>query len=497
MNKNTCLMMAAAAVAGNLWAADPALTIYNQQFAVVRDKLHLDLKRGLNAVNYSEATRQLEPDSVVLRDPSGRQPLQILEQNYRADAVSQGLLLSLFEGKTIRFETEEMLGGQIQKKLIQGKIIRSGYTRPMESLNRLMLENPLVNSEPLIEVNGELTFQLPGVPRFPSLPDTTILKPTLSWQINSTAEASFDAELGYVTGGFTWKADYNLVAPEKGDTLDLVGWVSINNQSGKSFEHARIKLMAGDVNKVQPPVRVAAGGRGGGGARGSAMVAAPPPVTEEAFDEYHLYTLEHPTTLLDREIKQVEFVQVSQIPCKPVYVYDGARLDFMRYSPALLRTAPDYGVTGNTKVSVMREFYNSTSNHLGMPLPKGRMRFYRLDTDGQMQFTGENDIDHTAKDEVIRVTVGNAFDVVGERRRTNIHVDTLRTISDESFEIKLRNHKTDPVTVRVVEHLRGLNWEVKPESDKYEKKDAQTIEFRVDVAPNGEKTLAYSVHYTW
>ena len=493
MKKNACLTIAAAVATAQLWAADPALTVYNQQFAVVRDKLHLDLKRGLNTVNYSEATRFLEPDSVVLRDPSGQHPIQVLEQNFRSDAISQSLLLALFEGKTIQFETTDSAGGQVQKKLVQGKILRSGYLHIPETLNRLLVDPAPTSLEPLIEVDGELICGLPGKPHFPSLPDNTVLKPTLSWRINSATDASFDAEIGYITGGFTWKADYNLVAPEKGDTLDLVGWVTFDNQSGRAFPNARIKLMAGDVNRVVRAAQpVARGGRGGG--MGGGLT---PTVTEETFDEYHLYTLEHPTTVLDHETKQVEFVRVSQIPSKPVYLYDGARVDFVRYTPALLRTTQDYGATGNTKVSVMREFYNSATNHLGMPLPKGRMRFYRLDTDGQMEFTGENDIDHTAKDEVIRMTVGNAFDVVGERRRTDIRLETSRSVSDESVEIKLRNHKAEAINVRVVEHLRGISWQITPESDKHEKKDAQTIEFRVGVAPNSEKTIDYTVHYSW
>ncbi len=223
--------------------AQPALTIYNQDFAVVRDTVPLNLKAGVNSVTYAEATARVEPDSVILRDPGGKHSLQILEQNYRNDPVSQALLLSLFEGKTIDFENIRMKDNTQTREIIRGKIIRSGFV-------------PGGNAEqPIIEVNGKLQFSLPGMPLFPDLGDDTILKPALNWLLQSDKPGKFDAEIGYITGGFTWEADYNLVSPEKGDMVDLVGWVTMNNQSGKTFRDAKIKLMAGDVNRIQPQVR--------------------------------------------------------------------------------------------------------------------------------------------------------------------------------------------------------------------------------------------------
>src|ERR1022692_1075320 len=223
--------------------AQPSLTIYNQNFAVVRDTLPLDLKSGTNDVRYTEATAHVEPDSVILRDPSGKSSLQILEQNYRNDPVSQELLLSLFEGKTIDFENLRMKDNTQAREIIPGKIIRSGFV-PGGS-----------TEQPIIEVNGKLQFSLPGEPLFPDLGDDTVLKPTLNWRLQSDKPGKFDAEVNYITGGFTWQADYNLVSPEKGSNVDVVGWITMNNNSGKTFENAKIKLMAGDVNKIQP-VRV-------------------------------------------------------------------------------------------------------------------------------------------------------------------------------------------------------------------------------------------------
>jgi hypothetical protein len=480
-----------------VFADPPALTIYNQDFAVVRDTVHLDLKAGLNTVNYNEATRSLEPDSVVLRDPTGRRALQILEQNYRADPVSQGLLLDYYVGRTIDFETQpEGVAGR--KELVRGKIIRSGYV-PQQP-GRFGPSPIPAENEPIIEVKGKLIFQLPGVPLFPGLPDDGILRPTLTWELNSSDAGRVDAELGYVTGGMSWEAAYNLIAPEKGDTLDLVGWVTIVNHTGKMFTDAKIKLMAGDVNKLQ----AASGGSATGGGRrlmyNSASLGAPPPVTEKSFDDYHLYSLARATTLRSEETKQVEFVRASGIPAKPVYIYDGALLAGPLYgwSPEMIRDRLEYGTEFSPKVMVMREFLNAESNHLGMPLPKGRMRFYRRDTDAQLEFTGENSIDHTPRNEKIRVIIGDAFDLVGERKRTNHKLDTDGRELDESFEIKVRNHKKESAKIRVVEHLyRWPTWEITAKSADYEKKDAQTIEFQLNIKPDGEQTVTYTVHYSW
>jgi hypothetical protein len=466
--------------AGSLAAfAQPALTIYNQDFAVVRDTVPLDLKSGGNNVRYADATARVEPDSVILRDPAGKHSLQIWEQNYRNDPVTQELLLSLFEGKTVDFETLRLKDNTQARELIPGKIIRSGFVPGGGA------------EQPIIEVNGKLQFTLPGTPLFPDLGDDTVLKPTLNWLLQSDKPGKFDAEVSYITGGFTWEADYNLVSPEKGDTVDLIGWVTMNNQSGKTFRDAKIKLMAGDVNKIQPQ----------NFSRSRTMVmeepaagAPAPAVTEKAFDEFHLYSLARPTTLLDREIKQVEFVRATDVKASTIYVYDGAESGF--YGGLIQDRG--YGTQCNKKVRVMREFVNAETNHLGIALPKGKLRFYRRDADGQMEFVGEDMIDHTPRNETIRVTTGNAFDLVGERKQTNFRVDSGDKWLDESFEIKLRNRKQEPAEFRVVEHLyRWNNWEITAKSDDFKKTDAQTIEFRVSVKPDEERTVIYTVHYSW
>lgn len=487
-------------------SGESSLTIYNEDFAVVRQSLPLDLREGTNEVRVTDITARMEADSVILRDPQGRRTLQILEQNYRADPVSLGLLLSLYEGKEIDFLVEKE--GQ-PNTYVRGRIIRSGYDPRWPGVQpygtamgrRLYDEEELdeVRSgagQPIIQVNGKLRFSLPGEPLFPSLTDNTILKPTLQWLLQTDAAGKLDAELSYITGGMKWEADYSLIAPVEGDVIDVIGWVTMDNRSGRTFENARIKLMAGDVAQIQSNAMYMMTGYS------NAARSAQPAVSEKAFDEYHLYTLNRPTTLRDGQTKHVEFLRAEGVQAQRLYVYDGARIDsrILRYGPSEnLRNNRDYGTQSNPKVWVMREFKNSAENHLGIPLPKGRMRFYRRGDDGQLEFVGENAIDHTPRDEMVRLRTGDAFDLVGERRRMDYRIDTERNWLDESFEIKLRNRKEQgSVEIRVVEHLyRWSTWEITEKSDSFAKTDSQTIEFRVQVPAGQEKTVTYKAHYTW
>jgi len=483
---------------------EASLTIYNQQFAIVRQKLPLDLKSGKSHVQVADITAHLEPDSVILRPLDTSRRLQILEQNYRNDPVTQELLLSLYEGKTIDFVRIDKDGNP---HVLEGKIVRSGYVphyRGVSDYGQQYYQQQASfaqagGEQPVIDVNGKLQFSLPGQPVFPALADDTVLKPTLSWELQTDKPGRLTAEFSYVTGGMNWDASYNVVAPPKGNVLELVGWVTLDNQSGRTFRDARIKLMAGDVNKVQPQRMIM---RGSLGAAAFGIGGEPfgPPVKEKAFDEYHLYSLEHSTTVHDRETKQVEMVRAVGVQSKTVYVYDGLRIDqnFQSWSAENIRQQESYGILFNPKVWVMQEFKNSAENHLGMPLPKGRVRFYRRDDDGQLEFTGENEIDHTPKDENIRIYTGNAFDMTGERTRTEYRADFNVRWIDESFEIKVRNHKTAPVDVRIVEHLyRWTGWDIVKNSDPFKKLDSKTIEFDAQVPPDGEKTVSYKVHYAW
>ena len=486
MNRSRLAVLLLPVFAASAAAQQPALTIYNQRFAVVRERLALDLKPGANRAQFSGVTTQVEADSVVLRDRAGKAQFSILEQSYRADTVSQSLLLSLNEGKEIDFL---VYGRDGAESVVRGKILRSGYQRGA----------PDGSGSPIVEVDGKLRFSLPGQPLFGALADDSILMPTLQWTIHAPEAAAFEAELGYVTGGMGWEATYNLVMPEKGDTLDLVGWVTVDNQSGVTFRDATIKLMAGDVNKLSP----AQPGLAGADAYylGAMRKAEMPQVTQKAFDEFHLYSLPLPTTLRDREQKQVEFVRAQGVKAQTLYVYDGAAIQNMRgWSMEVIRSQPDYGTQSNGKVWVMREFVNTKDNGLGIPLPKGKTRFYRRDdADGRIEFTGENRIEHTAKDERLRIYTGDAFDIVGERKRIDYQHDDNRKQMEEAFEIRVRNRKeNEAVEVRIVEHLyRWSNFEVVQKSHDFVKTDAQTIEYRVQVPAGGEQVVTYRVRYRW
>lgn len=494
------LLLAAAAAP----AQGPALTIYNQDFAVVRDRVVLDLKQGENAVQFVGVTTHLEPDSIVLRDPKAQVQFSILEQNYRADTISQGLLLSQYEGKELDFLVTDRDG---QERTVRGKVIRSGYEPNYAGMGRYGQQFAQRQQaagwhqgagQPIVEVGGLLRFTLPGQPVFPALTDDAILMPTLHWRLFAPQPARLDAELSYVTGGMSWQASYNLVAPEKGDTMDVTGWITIDNQSGKVFRDATVKLMAGDVNKIDPSALAPASDAYFLGAAMREQQA--PQVTEKAFDEFHLYSLPLPTTLQDRQQKQVEFVRATGVKAQTIYVYNGASLGQYRgWDARTIRSNPDYGTVSNGKVWVMREFVNSKDNGLGIPLPKGRTRFYRRDdADGRLEFTGENLIDHTPKDETVRIYTGDAFDVVGERKRTDYRLSNAQDQLEESFEIRVRNKKDKAIEVRVFERLyRWLNWQLIQKSHEFSKQDAQSIEFRVAVPAGGETVVTYRVRYDW
>ncbi|MBJ7390813.1 MAG: hypothetical protein JHC85_04550 [Chthoniobacterales bacterium] len=473
--------------------AGPGLTIYNQGFAAVRDTIKFGLQPGTNVVVYDGATMMLEPDSVILRDKTGAS-VDILEQNYRNDPVTSGLLLSLFEGKEVDFLVKET---EKPDRMVRGKVIRSGYV-PSLRYGAYHSGMPSGAGQPIVEVDGQIRFSLPGEPVFPSLGDDTILKPRLAWQIGSSKEAEIDAEIGYITGGLSWEASYNVVAPEKGNEVEFIGWITMENKSGRDFTDAQIKLLAGDVNRVGPQYDTREWSR----PRVLAMQAASgaPQVEEKAFDEYHLYTLKCPATLRNDETKQVEFVRAAGVQTKIIYVYDGVKTDWDRYrghGRANLSDNEELGVQSSTTVKIVREFMNSQKNNMGIPLPRGKIRFYRADG-ANLEFTGENLIGHTPKDELVKVYTGEAFDVVGERKRTAFKVDNANSWASESFEIVLRNRKRELVNIRVVEHLyRSANWEVKGNDADFVKIDSNEIQFRVDVPAESERKVKYTAVYTW
>lgn len=460
-----------------------AITIY-KDFAVVRSTVDLDLKAGVTDVTTTRVTRQLEPDSVVLRSPNGK-AVNVVEQNYDAAVVDQNSLLRQYEGRTIDFQNLLYRSDQEGQRLVitPGKIVRAPDNK---------------GGQPIIEVDGKLQFQLPGMPIFPASADSLLLKPTLRWSIGSERAAHFPAELDYISGGFSWHATYNIVSPERAAEtglvmVDLVGWVTIENTSGTEFPAANIKLMAGDVAKIEPEgVKFALRSTYGGVAMGNGQGR----VTQKAFDDFHLYDLHRTVGLRDGETKQIEFLHVAGVPVTRKYVYDGSGMTGNEWEGLNLNR--DFVGQESKKVVIVQEFKNAEANHLGIPIPAGRIRFYKQDTGGQVEFTGESMIDHTPKDATIRVVTGNAFDITGERKQTDFRVDADGRTMDESFEIKLKNAKETPVKVGVTEHLyRWSNWTISTATDGYTKTDSRTIEFAIDVPASGERTVGYTAHYSW
>lgn len=481
-------------------ASPVALTIYNRDFAVARTSIDLDLHKGVNEVTTTAVTSRLEPDSVILRDPTGRRAVRVEEQNYDAAVVNEDWLLQKNEGKAIDFQVETPQG----PKVVQGTIVRAGYFRQGEvTFDQQQLQG--YRAEPLIEVDGKLQFGLPGKPLFPAEMDGLLLKPTLRWQIDAPEAEHFSAELAYITGGLDWEATYNAVVPAAqnapvDEAADVLGWVTIHNQSGTDFPEARIKLMAGDVAKIRQGLE----------ARDMVTMAvngaAPfgqPQVSQKAFDDFHLYDLNRTVALRDGETKQVQFLDASSVTVHRSYLYDGASADWSSrnngYAYGQLNQQEGFGLDNdNTQVHILEEIRNSSSNHLGVPLPAGRMRLYRRDGDGQMEFVGEDIIRHTPADETVSVVTGNAFDLRGSRRQSDFSVDNGQRRLHESFEIKVKNDKDQPAHVAIAEHLyRGMNWSIVSHSTDFTKLDSRTIHFDVDVPAKGESTVDYTVVYTW
>ncbi len=421
---------------------------------------------------------------------SAKPSFRILEQNYEAAVVTQDFLLQKYEGKTIEFELSP-------GTKVEGKIIRAPSLH--QSLNGGFEQTPA-----LIEVKGQMQFQLPGMPLFPATTDGLLLKPALRWQIESDKPQKVDAELAYITNGLDWEATYNVVAQSGGaasegaEKANMVGWVTIKNDTGADFPRANIKLMAGDVARIQP---VQFKGMFATGAMSEAvMVNADNVVTQKPFDDFHLYDLHRTVSLADGEIKQVEFLDAAGIAVERSYVYDGSADDSQNnyYNGGINMEQSFHVGDANQKVAIVEEIRNTEANHLGIPLPAGRLRFYRRDADGQVEFVGESVINHVPTEDTVKVTTGSAFDVKGARRQTDFAVDNQHRTIFETFEIKLTNQKAEAVNVKVLEHLyRGNNWVIEEKSADYNKLDSHTIEIPAQVPAQGTTIVTYKVKYTW
>jgi hypothetical protein len=444
------------------------VTVYNQNLGLVRETRSFDLQKGVADIEAEDVAAHIDPTSVHFKSLTSPGGVTVLEQDFEYDLISQDKLLEKYLGKEI--ELEQRLGPNGEKKeTVRGTLLSNEGGRVLLSDGRILV-NP------------------PGDAVLPKLPEGLRSKPTLLWKLRSDRGGSNECELSYLTEGLGWHADYVTVVSPKDDSMDLNAWVTIDNRSGAAYKDAKLKLVAGDVHRSQPAPRPMMYAK--------AMAAAAPEANfaEKAFFEYHLYTLQRPTTLADNETKQVELAEAAGVPLTKEYLYDGS--GGIMWPGGGRYLSPEWGNNSAAKVAVTLQFANAKSAGLGIPLPQGRVRVYKKDDDGALEFIGEDQIDHTPKDEKVRLHLGDAFDVVGERKRTDLQ--TGKNSLDESFEIRLRNHKEDPITVKVVERLyRWSEWKIENASQKFTKKDAQTIEFAVPVKPDGESVVTYTVHYSW
>jgi len=441
-------------------------------YAIVRHDRRFDLAKGVQNLRVADVAELIDPTTVTFRSLD-QADTRVLEQSFQFDLVSQSRLLQRYLGQ--RITVEQPRGEAVD--LLEGTLIGIG-----DGLT-LQLDDGSVHA---VRSYGNI--------RFPELPGGLITRPTLEWLLDSPAAGPQHTRIAYETGGMTWWADYTVVHDDsKACTLDLSAWVSIINQSGAGYENARLKLIAGDVNRAQQPQP----SKRDAVYRLAMEEAAPAGFTEQAFFEYHLYTLQRPTTLPDQSTRQLElFPTAHDIRCSKEMVF-APTLNQPYYGHYQLDQ--DYGRYQQDDVKVFLRFENRENNGLGIPLPAGRIRVMQADrADDSLEFIGEDVIDHTPKNEEIEITMGNAFDVVGERRQTDFRVDSRTRNLWETFEIRLRNHKEEAVEVAVLESLyRAANWKIEDASHRHAKDRSDRVRFTVTVPADGETVVRYTAHYTW
>jgi hypothetical protein len=443
--------------------SDLAVTVYNSDIALVRDVRELRLARGVGELRFMDIAATVNPATVHFRSLSQPSQLDVLEQNYEYDLLEPDKLLRKYVGRDVKLV-------RIQQQ--------DGTTRPEEVTARLLS----YNNAPVWQIGSEIiTGMHADHIRFPELPQNLYARPTLIWTLDNDGVERHRVEAAYLAGKLSWAADYVLNVGRDDRAADLDGWVTLNNGSGTQFRNARLQLVAGDLNRVRQEL----GRMMDLAAR--AQVAAEAPMQQEAFSEYHLYTLNRRTSINNNQTKQVSLLGGTGVPVRKRYVVEGQNLYYRNtYHPG----APIKDV-----VQVYYQFKNEEKAGLGMPMPAGTVRVYQADTNGGVQFVGEDRIGHTPKDETLNLKIGNAFDVVAERNQTDFE-KIAANIYEVEFEITLRNHKTVPVSVEVNEPVGGT-WRMLRSSHEWTKTAAWATQFTVPVAANGTSVLNYRVRVTY
>jgi hypothetical protein len=438
---------------GRAAQTDVMVTVYNGNLGLVKDVRDVKLPAGVHEIHYADVATLIDPTSVHLKSLSDPAGLRILEQNYEYDLLSSDKLMEKFVGKKVRLY------------------------QPDGTFHEATL---LSTAGPIFEINGQIHLGHHGRLVLPSLPDNLVARPTLVWLLRNQATAPQKVQASYLTGGLNWKADYVMVVDASETRSDLTGWVTIDNKSGATYTGAALKLVAGDINRAQDGRR---------NAKALEMMARSPSVADasrdfksEGFFEYHLYTLDGRTTIKDNQTKQLTLMAANGVAVQKQLIYYGAQ-DYYRTS---------YGIPmSNQRVGVYLELKNSQDQRLGVPLPKGKIRVYKADASGSQQLIGEDWIEHTPKDERVKIKMGDAFDVVGERTQKEWR-KIASNVYEVEWEISLRNHKKEDQTVTVVEPVPG-DWQVLTSTHAWEKPEAHTLRFTIPVAKEGASKLVYRV----
>jgi hypothetical protein len=437
------------------------ITVYNSNLGLVRETRRLTLPQGRIALRFADVTAQIRPETVHLASLTAPASLRILEQNYQYDLLNPAKLLDKFVGREITLVLRRY----------------QNNTESFEPVQATLLSN---NGGQVWRINGQIVINPSNISemRFPDLPKNLVATPTLVWDVENREAGTQTVEASYLTNGINWRSDYVLLVNADDTKGDLQGWVTLTNSSGATFEDARLQLVAGDVNRVSEERNAALGF-----AMARKSAESEQQFQEQGFFEYHLYTLQRPTSIRDNETKQVSLLEAAGFDVRKEFVLNGQRYYYTGYN--------NPGQPIKEKVGVYMQFRNAQQNKLGMPLPAGTIRLYKKDDKGNQQFIGEDKIDHTPKDEDVRVKVGDAFDIVAERKQTDYKV-IARNVYEYAYEIKIRNHKDGPVTVVVNEPIGG-DWEMVSSTFEAKKSAAFAAQFNVPVAKDGEATLSYRV----
>jgi hypothetical protein len=436
-----------------------SVTIYNKNIALVKDRRKITVPKGMQTLAFREVSAKIKPETALLH--AGE--LSVLEQNFEYDLLSPQSLLQKYIGREVTMVRRHPTTGEEQ--FVQAKVLSAGNGVVLRAGDRIETE-----------VSGRLVY--------PDVPDTLRERPTLTMRVESTKDGARDVELSYLTGGLSWQADYVAELNAADDRLNLSGWVTLTNESGARYPQAQLQLVAGDVNVIQREVESRAMRKD---AMALGMAPAPPPMAEESLFEYHLYTLGRPTTIGENQKKQVSLLQAAGVECRKEFLLKGQEHYYSSQVNEIGR---------KMKVGVFVELKNDKKSGLGLPIPGGIVRVYKKDGSGFLQFVGEDKVDHTPEKEVIRLHLGDAFDVTADKRQTNFKkisgFSPLQYVFESEYEIKLKNAKKEQVTVKIQEPLPG-DWEILGESAGHTKESAHTASWMVAVPPMETVKLTYRV----